>query len=274
MMNLDAALSLLAHDPTAPLDLAELALTLARDEHPHLDVEAYLAELDAMAREVRPRLRGGLKARTRALCRYLFEDMGFRGETQQYYDARNSYFNEVMDRRLGIPITLSAVAMAVGARAGLEVVGVGLPGHFVAKATADGEQVLFDPFHGGRLLTPAACERLVEQAAGLDFEATQESLTAAPLGQVATRMLTNLKGVYLREGDMPRAVRVMERLRQLNPDDAMQRRDLGAALVRADQPGRAIDHLAAYLQDAAAGPDADAVRKLLGQARGMVARWN
>src|SRR5450755_4120120 len=260
MMNVDAALSLLAHDPTAPLALAELALTLARDEHPRLDVYAYLGELDAMAREVRPRLLGGLKARTKALCRYLFQDMGFHGETRHYYDARNSYLNEVMDRRLGIPITLSALAIAVGARAGLDVVGVGLPGHFVAKAVGEAEEVLFDAFHGGRLLTPAACERLVEQAAGLAFEATPSALAAAPLGQIATRMLTNLKGVYLREGDMPRAVRVMERLRQLNPDDRMQRRDLGAALVRADQPGRAIDHLAAYLSEAADGQDAEAVQ--------------
>ena len=185
MMNLDAALTLLAHEPAAPLDLAELALALAGDEYPDLDVEAYLGELDAMAREVRPRLRGGLQARTRLLCRYLFQDMGFHGNADEYYDARNSYLNEVIDRRTGIPITLSAVAMAVGGRAGLEVVGVGLPGHFVAKAVADGEEVLFDPFHGGRLLTPADCERLVEQAAGVAFEATPDALRPAPLGLIA-----------------------------------------------------------------------------------------
>ena len=274
MMNLDAALTLLAQNPSAPLDLAELALALARDEHPSLDMEAYLAELEAMARELRPRLRGGLRARTQALCRYLFEDMGFRGDDRDYYNARNSYLNEVMDRRRGIPITLSAVAMAVGARAGLEVAGVGLPGHFVAKATAGGEEALFDPFHGGRLLTPSDCERLVRESAGVPFEATTAALRAAPLGLIVTRMLTNLKGAYLRGGDFGRAVRVMERLRQLSPDDVMQRRDLGATLVRAGEPGRAIDHLDAYLRAASPGEDADAVRKLLGQARGMVAKWN
>ncbi|HVS38613.1 MAG TPA: transglutaminase-like domain-containing protein [Gemmataceae bacterium] len=274
MMNLDAALSLLAQNQSAPLDLAELALALARDEHPSLDVEAYLAELDAMAREVRPRLRGGLQARTRALCRYLFDDMGFRGDDADYYNARNSYLNEVMDRRRGIPITLSAVAMAVGARAGLQVSGVGLPGHFVAKATADGEEALFDPYHGGRLLTPADCETLVRQAAGLEFEATPAALEAAPLCQVVIRMLTNLKGAYLRAEDFSRAVRVMRRLRRLSPDDVMQRRDLGATLMRIGEPGQAIDHLDAYLQLAPPGEDADLVRKLLGQARGMVARWN
>lgn len=274
MMNLDAALTLLAHQPSAPLDLAELALALAHDQYPDLDVEAYLGELEAMAREIRPRLRGGLKARVRLLCRCLFEDMGFQGDAEDYYNARNSYLNEVMDRRKGIPITLSAVAMAVGVRAGLEVVGVGLPGHFVAKAVADGEEALFDPFHGGRPLTPADCERLVGQAAGVAFEATPDALRPAPLGAIVTRMLTNLKGVYFRDGDFARAVRVMERLRQLNPADARLHRDLGMALLRAERPGRAIDHLNAYLE---AGPDAEdaaAVRQILGQARALVARWN
>src|ERR1700737_2413369 len=112
-MNLDAALSILAENPTAPLDLAEVALTLARDAYPSLDVEGYLGELTAMAREVRPRLRGRLEARVAGLCRYLFQDMGFRGNVKEYYDPRNSYFNEVLDRRMGIPITLSAVAIAV-----------------------------------------------------------------------------------------------------------------------------------------------------------------
>jgi regulator of sirC expression with transglutaminase-like and TPR domain len=273
-MDLDAALSLLSHNPAAPLDLAELALLLARDEHPALDVEAYLAELAAMAREARRRLRGGLEARVDGLCRCLFHDLGFRGNAAAYYDPRNSYFNEVLDRRLGIPITLSAVAMAVGARAGLEVAGVGLPGHFIAKATAGGRAVLFDPFHGGRRLTPAACERLVEQSAGVPFEANEANLRAAPLGAVVARMLTNLKAIYLGGGDFPRAVRVIGRLRQLAPDDPLQRRDLGAALLHAGEPGKALDHLTAYLGAVPAAEDAAAVGRLRDRARAAVSRWN
>src|SRR5262249_24160552 len=142
---LDEALTLLARDPTAPLDLAEVALTLARDEYTGLDVDAYLSELTGMAHEARHRLRGGLEARVTALCRYLFHDMGFRGNIKDYYDARNSYLNEVLDRRTGLPIALATVTMAVGKRAGLEIAGVGLPGHFIAKAVADGHEVLFDP---------------------------------------------------------------------------------------------------------------------------------
>src|SRR5437773_10084362 len=116
-MNLEAALETLARDPAAPLDLAELALSLARDEYPDLDVEAYLGELDGMAHEARRYLRGDLAARVSGLCRYLFHDMGFRGNQADYYDPRNSYLNQVLDRRLGIPISLSAVVIAVGRRA-------------------------------------------------------------------------------------------------------------------------------------------------------------
>src|SRR5262245_62077591 len=181
-MDLDTTLQQLARDPHAAFDLAELALELARDEYLDLDVEAYLSELAGMAREARTYLRGSLEKQTAGLCRYLFHEMGFRGNQPHYYDPRNSYLNQVIDRRTGIPISLAAVAMAIGQRAGLEVVGVGLPGHFVAKAVNGNQAVLFDPFHGGRLLTPEDCELLVEQATGTPFRATPDVLGAASLG--------------------------------------------------------------------------------------------
>jgi regulator of sirC expression with transglutaminase-like and TPR domain len=273
-MNLDAALDLLARESAAPLDVAELALHLARDEYPDLDVEAHLGELNAMAHEARSYLRGDLRARVTGLCRYLFHEMGLRGNTRTYYDAGNSYLNVVLERRTGIPITLSVVAMAVGRRAGMEVVGVGLPGHFVVKAVADGGEVFFDPFHGGRLLAPADCEHLVRQVTQQSFQATPQTLAALPLSLIVRRMLNNLKGAYLREGDFHRAVRVMERLRQLDPADPLQSRDLGASLLRAGQPGKAIDNLTSYLAAVPDASDADVVRGLLQQARGLIAAWN
>src|SRR5205823_5351491 len=155
--------------------------------------EAYLSQLTAMAHESQRYLAGGLEARLAGLCRYLFHDMGFRGNVQTYYDPRNSYLNEVLDRRTGIPISLSVVAMAVGSRAGLDVQGVGLPGHFVAKAVLDGQQELFDPFHGGRRLSPEDCEHLVWQVTGEPFTATADGLAGLPVGLIVTRMLNNLK---------------------------------------------------------------------------------
>jgi regulator of sirC expression with transglutaminase-like and TPR domain len=273
-MELDAALDQLAQDPAAPLDVAELALHMARDEHPGLDVEAYLCELDAMAHEARAYLHGNLEARVAGLCRYLFHDLGFHGNVQDYYDPRNSYLNHVLDRRTGIPITLSAVAMAVGCRAGLQLEGVGLPGHFIAKAVEGAQEVLFDPFHGGRRLTACDCELLVQQITGRPFEAKADNLVAVPLALMVERMLNNLKAIYLRNQDYQRAARILDRLRQLDPDDPLLRRDLGACLIQVGQQGRAIDHLDAYLAAEPQASDSESVRRLLGQARRQIAQWN
>src|SRR5262249_5376578 len=207
----------LAEDATAAFDVAELALRLAQDEYANLDVEAYLSELTGMAHEAKCYLRGSLEARVFGLCRYLFHEMGFRGNVQDYYDPRNSYLNEVLDRRTGLPITLAVLAMAVGQRAGLAIAGVGLPGHFVALAQSDGQGILFDPFHGGRQLTPTDCENLVRQTTGQSFQATPEQLRALPLRMLIIRLLTNLKALYLGQNDYLRAARVMERLRPLSP---------------------------------------------------------
>lgn len=273
-MDLDVVFAQIAHDPRTPCDLAELALHLARDEYPELDVEAYLSELAGMAHEATAHMRGDLAARVSGLCRYLFHEMGFRGNQQHYYDPRNSYFNEVLDRRTGIPITLSLVAIAVGNRAGLEVVGVGLPGHFVTKAISNGQEILFDPFHGGRLLSPEQCEQLVARVTGVAFQATSHNMDALPTGLFVLRMLSNLKAIYLRDEDFTRAVRVIERLRQLHPDDAHERRDLGIALLHAGQPGKAIDHLNAYLRASPQATDVKTVQGLLTRAQGAVAKWN
>jgi len=273
-MNIDKALDNLARDPDASFDVAELALELARDEYSDVDVEAYLSELAGMAREARTFLSGSLEKRVAGLCRFLFHEMGFRGNAQHYYDPRNSYLNQVIDRRTGIPITLSAVAMAIGQRAGLHVVGVGLPGHFVAKAIDGGREVFFDPFHGGRLVTVENCEQLVEQVTGTPFRATRSHLEAIALGPMVQRMLSNLKGIYLREGDFPRAVRVINRLRQLTPRDPLLLRDLGVSLFQAGQPGKAIDPLKAYLATNPPVADAAAVQEFLEKARGDVAKWN
>jgi regulator of sirC expression with transglutaminase-like and TPR domain len=273
-MDLDTVLPILAEDPSAPLDLAELALSVARDEYPQLDIEAELAELAAMAREIKPRLRGGLVTRVEALSRYLFHEQGFQGNERNYSDPRTSYLNDVLTRRTGLPITLSMVSIIVGNRAGLEVAGVGLPGHFIVKAQSRGEEVYFDPFHGGRILSLVDCEALVERVIGTPFEATPDALSAVPVGYMIQRMLTNLKGVYLQQRDYPRIVRVVVRLCQLCPEDETQIRDLGTALLQAGRPGKAIDALETYLMFDPPPEDSRSVRELLDQARGQVARWN
>ncbi len=206
--------------------------------------------------------------------RYLFHDLGFSGNERDYYDPRNSYLNDVLDRRTGLPITLSVIAITVGSRAGIQVAGVGLPGHFIAKATARGEEIYFDPFHGGRLLSVQDCEALVEQVLGVPFEATPDSLASVPIGTILERMLNNLKGAYLKQADFARGARIVARLCQLRPDDVSQRRDLGVCLMQSGRPGAAIDHLDAYLAAEPPPMDSRSVRDLLDQAQGEVSRWN
>jgi regulator of sirC expression with transglutaminase-like and TPR domain len=271
-MDLDEALAFLAKNPACSLDVAELTLLLAADEYPALDVEGCLAEIDAMAHDARRYIRGSLDSRVQGLCRYLFHEMGFHGNTQDYYDPRNSYLNEVLDRRTGIPISLGAVAMAVGRRVGLKVVGIGLPGHFVVKACGAGGEVMFDPFHGGRRLTPDLCAQLVCKTTGMCFRATPEQLRPVPLGDMLVRVLTNLKVIYVRSGDFARAVRVLRRLRQLCPKEPEYMRDLGLSMLGMGQTGKAIDQLTAY---ASSGPkDADNVQRVIEEARSELARWN
>jgi regulator of sirC expression with transglutaminase-like and TPR domain len=273
-LNLDAALELLSRDPAAPLDLAEIALLLARDEFPFLDVEGQLHELQTLANEVRPYLRGHLAHQIQGLGRYLFHEMGFQGNRRDYYDPLNSYLNVVLERRHGIPISLSAVTMAIGQRAGLEIVGIGLPGHFIVKAVNGDQEILLDPFDGGRILSHEDCAAIVRQATGVPLESSPLSLDPIPLGLMIQRMLNNLKLIYLKRQDWPRSIRIMERQRQLNPQDIVMRRDLGLCYVKHNQPGKAIDHLRAYVDQVQDADDREKVEEFLQNAIRQVSQWN
>jgi regulator of sirC expression with transglutaminase-like and TPR domain len=273
-MKLSSALAALAENPHARIDIARIGLLIARDAYGQMRPQAYLRVLERLAEQLRPRLSGSLAARTAELTTFLFEECGFAGNTEHYYDPRNSYLNKVIDRQIGLPITLSILAIAVGTRAGLNVVGVGLPGHFIAKVVENSEEVLFDPFNGGQFLDPESCETLVGGVTGHPFEATPEALAATPDAAVVARVLQNLKTAYLADRSYGRAARVTRRLAQLMPHDPTQRRDLGVLLVQAERPGRAIDHLRHYLDVAADAEDAGEVKKYLSKAVAEVARWN
>lgn len=264
----------LARDPSADCDLAELSLGLARDEYPTLETTSYLQKIDELADRLRPTLGGSLAGDVEKLSDLLFIQENFRGDKERFYDPENSYLNRVIDRKLGLPITLATLAVAVGSRAGMQVEGVGLPGHFIARAVEGPQVVLFDPFHLGRRLTVADCEELVEKATGQPFEASADSLASTPAGPVLRRMLSNLKSVYLRQNDFQRGARVIRRLLQLEPGNAPERRDLGVCLMHAGKPGEAIDLLQDYLDAIPRATDAAIVHRLLTIARSEVAKWN
>jgi regulator of sirC expression with transglutaminase-like and TPR domain len=180
--------------PDASIPLDEVALCIAAHAHPEVDIAKSLALLDELA--------DGCPAPTLdALVAYLFQSGRFSGNTADYYDPRNSFLHEVLDRRVGIPITLSVVALEVGRRIGVPLAGVGLPGHFLLRDKVD-ETVFIDPFHRGRLLDAAACQKLHRAIAGETARWDPSYLDPVTRRSIVLRLLNNLKAIYLRRADV------------------------------------------------------------------------
>lgn len=204
------ALAALVSGAESAIDLPRAALLIAAEEYPRLDPAPYLDRLDALAATFTERIAGEAlpKRQIALLNELLFGEEGFRGNGGNYYDPRNSYLNEVLERRLGIPITLSLVYVEVGRRAGLPLHGIGLPSHFVVGYAG----LIIDPFNCGQLLSPADCQELLRRAFGTSVELQPGHLTPTPPRQLLARLITNLKVAYERRGDHARAVRAAEQL--------------------------------------------------------------
>jgi regulator of sirC expression with transglutaminase-like and TPR domain len=256
--------------------LARVALEIAADAYPGLDVETYLARIAAMAERVRPRCprSAGVRDVLGQINWVLFVEEELRGNHEEYYDPRNSYLNEVLDRKLGIPISLSVIYWAVAESLGLSIAGANLPAHFMLRVEDEGRTWFVDPFHSGAVMSPEMCRRrlseLLQQPVELD------EAMAAPCGAttVVTRMLRNLKAIYLRGEDVPSAVPVQRRLAALNPQDGDEVRDLGVICLQAERPGDVVDPLRAYLELAPDGVLAPEISALLATARRQLASWN
>jgi regulator of sirC expression with transglutaminase-like and TPR domain len=218
-----------------------------------------------MAATVRGRLRGGEGATSRIahLNRYLFDELGFRGNVAEYDDPRNSYLNDVLDRRLGIPITLSIVYLAVGARSGVPLAGVSFPGHFLVRyAGADlPEEILIDPFHRGALLTPEECRRRLLDSFGGRIAFHPALLRRASHREILERTLNNLKTGFEGRRDFSRALRVQHRLVGLRPDVPEALRDRGLLEARLALYTQAADDFDAYLAARPAAADSAALRQ-------------
>lgn len=239
----------------AEIPLVEAALAIAEEEYPDLPFQPYLQRIEELAQAARARLgsRHGAADGLRAVRETLFGEAGFRGNEAHYYDPRNSFLNEVLDRRLGIPISLSIVFLAVAQRIGLSAEGVAFPGHFLVKHRAGSRELFIDPYRGGEILSAEDCAaryRAMTQGKGA-FE--QRFLEAASVRQILGRMLHNLKKIYAEVGDDVRTLWVIDRLLLLFPGDPAERRDRGLVSARLGGKGAALADLEAYL---AASPDA------------------
>src|SRR2546423_64527 len=202
-----------------PIDLARAALAVAREEYPDLDEGRYLGLLDRLADGVQAGLPAGAipERRVGRMNAYLFHELGFCGNQADYYDPRNSFLNEVLDRRTGIPLTLCVVYMEVGRRCGLRVEGIGFPGHFLCKVQLEGGELVVDPFHRGQLLGLEEIKRRLAAAVGDQVKFDPRILRAARPREILVRMLQNLRSVHSEKNDMPRALSAVDRLLLLAP---------------------------------------------------------
>jgi regulator of sirC expression with transglutaminase-like and TPR domain len=249
---------------------------IASEEYPDLDVRGYLVRLDEMGCALRQRLDDEPRPEraVMALNRYLFREQGFRGNTKEYYDPRNSSLNEVIDRRTGIPITLSTVYMEVARRAGLDVEGVGLPGHFVVRIRTPGHPLLVDPFHAGTMLTEKDCQDRLDRIFGGKVKMEPKMLQPCRHRDMLERMLRNLKAVYIRDQDVQRALRVVDLLVRIQPGNAEDLRDRGVLYAALDCYGLAARDLESYLALAPKAPDAKELEGRVAQLRHKAARLN
>ncbi len=261
--------------PESQIDVAEAALLIAQHEYPMLDVAAAIAQLDDLSRAAAARLggRSGGRQRIEALNDFLFTEQGFHGNRDDYYDPRNSYLNDVIERRCGIPITLSLVYTEVGQRLGLPVYGVCFPGHFLVKYADPSEEVLVDAFQGC-ILSHADCERRLQTVYGSRAKLSADLLRAASSREIIARVLRNLKQTHLERQDWPHALQVCELLLLVIPDSPDELRDRGALFQRLECFAAALADFERLLQLAPDDAQAEAVRAQLPGLRQAVARLN
>jgi regulator of sirC expression with transglutaminase-like and TPR domain len=247
------------------LDLAAAALLIAAEEYPQLALAPYLRRLDLLAERVRDRLSDETAPLVvlQEISRVLFEEERFRGNTAAYYDPRNSFLNDVLDRKAGIPLTLSIVYLEVGWRLDLPLSGVNFPGHFLVRHEGETMSVLVDPFLDGRLRFEDEAQDLLDRVYGGMVRLQPEFLKPAGKKDIIVRLLSNLKGIYMNTRDDARALAAIERILLVRPTSVSEVRDRGMLLARSGRVDEAIAELERYLDYAPEAPDARRVRLLL-----------
>jgi regulator of sirC expression with transglutaminase-like and TPR domain len=254
--------------------LLEAAVSIAQDEHPQLDVQSVLADIDALAARLKRRLPADASPlhRLRALSRYFFVELGFAGNLNDYYDPRNSYLHEVLTTRRGIPVTLAMLLIELATQVGLTAVGVSFPGHFLVKVRMPQGEVVIDPVDGRSLSREDLDERVAPYRKRHRLEGDYEIplglfLQAAAPREVIARMLRNLKEIHRSAEDWPRLLAVQQRLVRLLPDAAEELRDRGLTWAELGRASDAIDDLEAYLERRPNADDAAALAERLGELR-------
>ena len=253
--------------PEQELELDRATLLLAAEEYPHMEIAPYLIQLDQFAAQAREFDEPEALPITRLLRlnEVLFTQLSFRGNSENYFDARNSFLNEVLERRTGIPITLAVIYLEVARRLGLQLFGVGMPGHFLVKHVDENDEILLDPFHAGRLLSEDDCFRMILQMYQGNLVFQRSYLNAVSKKQILVRMLQNLKGIYARAGDHYKTLSVIERVQLITPEASAEIRDRGLVYAALERFNLAITDLETYLRREPQANDTDTIKKKLNE---------
>ena len=266
--------SQIVQQPEEDIQLDRAALYLAGEEYPEIDVSSHLAELDAFAAQIALRVSHEVTptALATAIADHLFDQVGFHGNSDEYYSPDNSYLNRVLETRTGIPITLSLVFLEVGRRLGLRCSGVGLPGHFIVSLDDSGQYM--DPFNSGVALSTGGCRDLVEQMSGGRLEWSDDFLTAVSKHDILFRMLNNLKSVYMQSKEYGNAVGVIQRMAILKPGLPSLYQEQAWCHAQQMEYRLAIETLETYLKKADSQEDAKRVRDQINGLWASLSRLN
>jgi regulator of sirC expression with transglutaminase-like and TPR domain len=268
-----------ANRPAERIVLAEAALLIAKDAYPDLDVAAYVARLDNMAQTLRLRLRADISVTdtVKGLNHYLFDELGYAGNAENYYDPRNSYLNDVIERKLGIPITLSILYIEIGRRLGLKLAGVSFPGHFLVKCSVKEGAIVLDPYAKGASLGIKGLQRnLAKLANGAQLapELVMQMLASADHKEILARMLRNLKTMFMQKHDPARALCAVERIILLTPGAGVEIRDRGIIYQELECFRAALADLLRYLELCPQAADAHDVGCRIAELKVLNSRLN
>ncbi|MEA5536571.1 transglutaminase-like domain-containing protein [Crocosphaera sp. XPORK-15E] len=257
------------NQPDHQINLAKASLIYAKYEYLQLDIDEYIQALDTITEEIKKRLpetRYPLQV-IKTINQYLFEDLGFQGNNKDYYDPRNSYLNEVIERRTGIPITLSVVYLEIAKRLNFPMVGIGMPGHFIIRPEFEDAGFFVDVFNEGEILFKEDCELRLQTIYQKSLTLEPHFLTPVSNQQILGRMLTNLKYIYLNRQEYPKMLRMIELLLLLFPNHPIEIRDRGLLYYQLRQWEKATADLQLYLSILPTAQDRETIRQLLQKMR-------
>jgi regulator of sirC expression with transglutaminase-like and TPR domain len=264
--------------PDHDISLAEAALLIAGHGYPELNIAAYLSRIEELAYMLRLRIdeEDSVPERISVLNQFLFGDLGFAANSDDYYDPRNSFLNEVLERRRGIPITLSVIYMELGRKIGLPLQGVSFPGHFLVKCAVPEGAVVLDPYSGGISLGLQELQQRLREVRGGEVSRAiiAELLVSASNKEIIVRLLRNLKAIYLREHNLDKALPIVNWIVATMPEQTPELRDRGMIYQELECPRAALVDFETYLRLSPSCEDADDIRKRIIELRREVSRLN